>query len=76
MHNDLTLSNIIVDHDKIVAVVDWEMAGYFGWKVAGEVHVQIRTPKRENFAQLDLPEELLADVLYWNDLFDGQAEDQ
>jgi len=69
MHNDFSLSNTIVDNDRIVALVDWEMAGYIGWDTAAKVHVQIRTPKRENFAALDLPEELLADILYWNNLY-------
>ena len=69
LHNDLSQSNIIVNDDKIVGVVDWEMAGFFGWKTAGEVHLQIRTPKRENFAALDLPEDLLSDILFWNDLY-------
>lgn len=69
MHNDFSLSNCIVDNDKIVGLVDWEMAGFFGWKTAGEVHLQIRTPKRENFAALDLPEDMLQDILFWNDLY-------
>jgi COMPASS component SPP1 len=70
MHNDFTLSNCIVDNDRIVGLVDWEMAGFFGWKTAARVHVRIRTPKRENFAALDLDEELLDDILFWNDLYD------
>ena len=70
MHNDFSLSNYIVDDDRIVGLVDWEMAGYFGWRIAARVHVQIRTPKRENFAALDLPEELLKDILFWNDLYE------
>lgn len=49
MHNDLTDSNLIVDNDKIIGVVDWEMAGFFGWKTAGEVHRRIRTPQKEHF---------------------------
>lgn len=69
MHNDFTLSNCIVDKDKIVALVDWEMAGFFGWKTAGEIHVKIRTPKRENFAKLNLPEDFLQDILFWNNLY-------
>lgn len=71
MHNDFSLSNCIVDNDKIVGLVDWEMAGYFGWNTAAKVHVRIRTPKRENFASLDLPEEMLQDILFWNDLYGG-----
>ncbi|KAG8354434.1 hypothetical protein FVEN_g7764 [Fusarium venenatum] len=70
MHNDLTQSNCIVDDDKIVGLVDWEMAGYFGWKTAGHVHVHIRTPRRQNFAALDLPEDVLNNILFWNDLYE------
>lgn len=70
MHNDLTESNCIVDNDKIVGLIDWEMAGFFGWKTAGEVHRRIRTPQREHFANLDLSEERLQDICFWNDLYD------
>ncbi|KAI1179270.1 hypothetical protein F4777DRAFT_575300 [Nemania sp. FL0916] len=70
MHNDVSRSNIIVGNDKIVGLVDWEMAGFFGWKTAASVHVQIRSPKRENYASLDLPKEFLDDILSWNDLYD------
>ncbi|KAF9768448.1 hypothetical protein IL306_014268 [Fusarium sp. DS 682] len=69
MHNDFTLSNCIVNNDKIVGLVDWEMAGYFGWKTAAQVHVKIRTPRRESFAALNLSEEILNDILFWNDLY-------
>jgi hypothetical protein len=30
-HGDLNLSNIIVKDDKIEAIIDWEMSGYFPW---------------------------------------------
>ncbi|KAI1916270.1 hypothetical protein LOZ65_005297 [Ophidiomyces ophidiicola] len=69
MHNDLTPSNIIVDDGKIVGVVDWEMAGYFGWQRAADVHVSIRMPKRENFAQQDLEEDFIQDILFWMVLY-------
>ena len=70
MHNDLTKSNCIVDNDKIVGLVDWEMAGFFGWKTAGEIHRRIRTPQREHFANANLSEETLQDLMYWKDLYD------
>ncbi|KAK3299891.1 kinase-like domain-containing protein [Chaetomium fimeti] len=70
MHNDFSLSNTIVDNDRIVGLVDWEMAGWFGRKTAADVHVGIRTPKRENFASLALPEDFLQDILFWNDLYE------
>lgn len=71
MHNDITPSNIIVDDDRIVGLVDWEMAGFIGWKTAGEIHRRIRTPQRESFVNITLSEERLQDIMYWNDLYDG-----
>lgn len=71
MHNDFTKSNCIVDNDKIVGLVDWEMAGFFGWKTAGEIHRRIRTPQKEHFANANnLSEETLQDIMWWNDLYD------
>lgn len=72
MHNDFNQSNCIVDDDKIVALVDWEMAGYFGWKTAGQVHATIRCPQAAFYSHLDppLPPETLDDILFWNDLYD------
>lgn len=70
MHNDFTESNCIVDNDTIVGLIDWEMAGFFGWKTAGEVHRRIRTPQREHFVNANLREEQLQDMMFWNDLYD------
>ncbi|KAL5361695.1 hypothetical protein BJX96DRAFT_166086 [Aspergillus floccosus] len=70
MHNDFTHSNCIVDKDQIVGLIDWEMAGFFGWKTAGEVHRRIRTPQREHFVNASLSEESLRDIMFWNDLYD------
>ncbi|KAL4922667.1 hypothetical protein BDW62DRAFT_207364 [Aspergillus aurantiobrunneus] len=70
MHNDLTESNCIVDNDQIVGLVDWEMAGFLGWKVAGDVHRRIGTPQREHFVNAGLSEEQLGDLLFWGDLYD------
>ncbi|CAG7943246.1 unnamed protein product [Penicillium salamii] len=42
MHNDFDVSNCIVEDDKIVGLIDWEMAGFFGWKTAGKVHRMVR----------------------------------
>ncbi|KAF3905934.1 hypothetical protein ABW21_db0201118 [Orbilia brochopaga] len=69
MHNDLGTSNIIVNDDRIVGIIDWEMAGFFGLKRAGAVHQNCRTPKREDFANANLEEEALADLTYWYDLY-------
>ncbi|PLB45826.1 kinase-like protein [Aspergillus steynii IBT 23096] len=70
MHNDFTPSNCIVDNDNIVGLIDWEMAGFFGWKTAGEVHRRIRTPQREHLVNASLSEEELQCMMFWNDLYD------
>ncbi|KAJ5614800.1 hypothetical protein N7528_008454 [Penicillium herquei] len=72
MHNDFTQSNCLADNDKIVGLVDWEMAGFLGWKTAGEVHRRIRTPQREHFTNANLSEERIQDMLFWNDLYDEE----
>ncbi|KAJ6114275.1 hypothetical protein N7486_000053 [Penicillium sp. IBT 16267x] len=75
MHNDFTESNCIVDNGRIVGLIDWEMAGFFGWRTAGEVHRRIRTPQREHFVNANLSEEQLQDMMFWSDLYDeGVAE--
>ncbi|KFX96549.1 hypothetical protein V490_03302 [Pseudogymnoascus sp. VKM F-3557] len=70
MHNDFNESNLIVENDRIVGVIDWEMAGFFSWKAAGEVHRRIRTPQREHFVNANLSEAKLQEMMAWNDLYD------
>lgn len=76
MHNDFTESNCIVDKDTIVGLIDWEMAGFFGWKTAGEVHRRIRTLQREHFLNANLSEEQLQNMMFWKDLYDKDAPEQ
>ncbi|MBE3045342.1 phosphotransferase [Candidatus Bathyarchaeota archaeon] len=78
MHNDFSTSNVIVDNDVIVGLVDWEMAGFLGWNTAGQVHGRIRTPQREHFVNANLSEGTLQEMMWWNNLYDhgmpGPAE--
>lgn len=69
IQNGFSMSNTIVDNDRIAGFLDWEMAGWFGWKTAQNVHIHIRSPRRENYAGLDLLKEALDDLLFWNDLY-------
>ncbi|KAF4470515.1 PHD transcription factor [Fusarium albosuccineum] len=74
MHNDFTESNTIVDDGKIVGLVDWEMAGWFGWETARQVHLQIRGPRKESFAHLEGKKEfehILWQLFFWRDLYDA-----
>jgi hypothetical protein len=42
MTSRVNISNYIVDNDKIVGLIDWEMAGFFGWNTAREVYRKAR----------------------------------
>lgn len=68
-HNDLQPSNIIVKNDRIVGVIDWEMAGYFGTREA-KVHSEMRVPNRESLSGAKLSEERILDMIFWNDLYE------
>lgn len=70
VHNDFSRSNCIVNNDKIVGLIDWEMAGFFGWAKAAKVHEKIRTPQREHFVNVNLGEDDLRKIMWWNDLYD------
>ncbi|KAI0421590.1 hypothetical protein F5X98DRAFT_328799 [Xylaria grammica] len=37
MHTDFTASSRIVDNDRIVEIIDREIAGAFGWSTAAKV---------------------------------------
>ncbi|VUC20912.1 unnamed protein product [Clonostachys rosea] len=72
MHNDFTQSNCIVKDGKITALIDWEMAGFFGLKTAGKVHEEIRSPRRQGYAHLEGREEyveILRKMFFWQDLY-------
>ncbi|KAG5934434.1 hypothetical protein E4U60_003854 [Claviceps pazoutovae] len=64
MHNDMNISNIIVDNDKITGLIDLEITGFFGWNTAGEVHRKMRSPQREYFVNANISEEKLQDILF------------
>ena len=71
-HNDLIPSNIIVKDDKIVGIIDWEMAGFFGDRAA-RVHRRFRHPGKESFAGVALSDVDLerATCGNWVDLYDN-----
>jgi len=35
MYNDFTPSDCIFEDVRITGLIDWEMAGYIGWRTAG-----------------------------------------
>lgn len=38
---------------EIAAPIVWQMAGFFGLKTAGKVHEEVRSPRKEDYAQLE-----------------------
>ncbi|KAL7923757.1 kinase-like domain-containing protein [Trichoderma austrokoningii] len=64
MHNDLQPSNIIVHNNQIFHRDD-----------VSAVHSQFRTPRREDFAGVQLSAEELDDLEYWGDLYDFEHSD-
>ncbi|CAM1501507.1 Fc.00g034910.m01.CDS01 [Cosmosporella sp. VM-42] len=69
MHNNFTRGNLIVKDGRIVGVAGWEMAGYFGWRRAAEVHRRIRSPQAGDHSRA-LSQEMVRDIMFWNDLYD------
>ena len=67
-HNGLQPSNIIVHNDRIVGVIDWEMAGFFGERAA-DVHRNLRTPSYESLSQTGLSDEQKEELIFWNDIY-------
>ncbi|KAL1627184.1 hypothetical protein SLS56_006522 [Neofusicoccum ribis] len=69
-HNDMSTGNIIVDGDRIVGVVDWEHAGFLGWRTAALIHREIRAPLEEMYERGEWSEEEWADLFAWKDLYE------
>lgn len=68
MHNHLTKDKIIVNNDKIVGVIDWKRAGYFGLARSAYVH-EWTLFGLEVECSAHFSGEKLAELLFWNDLY-------
>ncbi|KAB2575859.1 hypothetical protein DBV05_g5544 [Lasiodiplodia theobromae] len=80
-HNDLSTSNIIVDRidgqDRIVGVVDWEHAGWIGWRTTAAVHRELRAPLPEMYDKSEFEsEEEWNDFFMWKGLYDSDSDDE
>ncbi|EFW20381.1 hypothetical protein D8B26_003229 [Coccidioides posadasii str. Silveira] len=71
-HNDLLPSNIIVENGKIVGIVGWSNAGYFGYEKSGNVHRRIRC-KDDNGNMI---QELWEESSPWHDLYDIARDEE
>lgn len=45
VHNNILMSNIVVNNHRIVGLLGWRHSGYFGFARADKVHRQIRVPR-------------------------------
>ncbi|KAL5001098.1 hypothetical protein BDV10DRAFT_19349 [Aspergillus recurvatus] len=45
VHNNILMSNIVVNNHRIVGLMGWRHSGYFGFARADKVHRQIRVPR-------------------------------
>ncbi|KAH7051199.1 hypothetical protein B0J12DRAFT_80290 [Macrophomina phaseolina] len=71
-HNDMSTGNIIIDDDRIVGVVDWEHAGWIGWRTAALLHKEVRAPLPEMFDRKEFAsDEEWEDAFLWKKLYDG-----
>ncbi|KAN0096582.1 hypothetical protein V8E51_015387 [Hyaloscypha variabilis] len=71
-HGDLNFSNIIVKDDKIEAILDWEMAGYYPWWAERYLNHFNNAPANELFDPLwdKLEPELSHETMY-RDVYAG-----
>ncbi|KAL2867060.1 putative PHD transcription factor [Aspergillus lucknowensis] len=68
VHNNMLLSNIVVDNDRVVGLTGWRESGYFGLERARKVHRQIRVPQIASEKELGAS---LEDLQAWDDLYEG-----
>lgn len=65
VHNNMIMSNIVVDNHRIVGLIGWRDSGYFGFGRAERVHRQVRVPRLIS----ESPE--MHNVQTWANLYQG-----
>ncbi|KAL4795605.1 hypothetical protein BDV19DRAFT_167584 [Aspergillus venezuelensis] len=68
VHNNMLLHNIVVNNHRIVGLIGWREAGYFGFGKTDKVHRQVRVPKLISEAESGVG---LQNLITWADLYDG-----
>jgi COMPASS component SPP1 len=71
VHNNMLLSNVIVNNDKVVGLTGWRDSGYFGFQRASKVHRGVRVPQIASIKELGAS---LEDLDPWDDLYKGLQE--
>ncbi|KKY18611.1 putative aminoglycoside phosphotransferase [Diplodia seriata] len=81
-HNDLSTSNIIIvdggdfatGRPSVVGIVDWEHAGWIGWRTTAAVHRELRAPLPDMFDRDAFGSEAeWRDFFAWKGLYDGDG---
>lgn len=66
-HNDMVMSNIIVNNDRIVGLIGWSNAGYFNWRTVSKIHAKVRC--LDSQTNVPIPEYFESEV-QWHDLYE------
>ncbi|KAL1640035.1 COMPASS (complex proteins associated with Set1p) component [Diplodia intermedia] len=78
-HNDLSTSNIIIvdggdpatGRPSVVGIVDWEHAGWIGWRTTAAVHRELRAPLPDMYDRDEFGSEAeWRDFFMWKGLYD------
>jgi COMPASS component SPP1 len=68
VHNNMLLSNIIVNNDQVVGLAGWRNSGYFGFERADKVHQQVRIPQIVSESESGIDVE---GIRAWVDQYEG-----
>ncbi|OJD30053.1 phd transcription factor [Diplodia corticola] len=79
-HNDLSTSNIIVDRGEdgtvhVVGIIDWEHAGWIGWRTTAAVHRELRAPLVDMYDREEFDQEEWEDLVMWKGLYDDSDDE-
>jgi hypothetical protein len=67
LHNHIYPSNIIIQDDKIVGVIDWEMSGFFQKGCKGLSPYEVF--QKGAFIGLSVLEDRFNDLTFWSNLY-------
>ncbi|EGD97153.1 hypothetical protein TESG_04567 [Trichophyton tonsurans CBS 112818] len=70
-HNDMVMSNIIVNDDRIVGLIGWSNAGYFNWRTVSRIHAKVRCVDSKTNAPIP---EYHESRVPWHDLYEHPQE--
>ncbi|RDW86515.1 putative PHD transcription factor [Aspergillus mulundensis] len=69
VHNNILMSNIVVNNHRIVGLMGWRYSGYFGFGRADKVHRRIRVPRLVSESESGPMQN--QNVQTWTNLYEG-----